>query len=91
MYKRVDGLAAALKRGAADGGPLSPAHEDTIRVLAELVVLRRSLSTMLKPEQRYRGAEQGPGGYCRGAQKPLQAILQRETASRGVTGRRVAT
>ncbi|KZV64257.1 hypothetical protein PENSPDRAFT_757409 [Peniophora sp. CONT] len=35
IYKRVDGLAASLKRGTAKGSPLTPEHHDAIRSLAE--------------------------------------------------------
>ncbi|KZV68414.1 hypothetical protein PENSPDRAFT_18116 [Peniophora sp. CONT] len=38
IYKRVDALASTLKRSAADGSPLSPAHQDAIHALAKDIV-----------------------------------------------------
>lgn len=37
IHKRVNGLAASLKRGAAEGSMLSPAHQDAISALATYV------------------------------------------------------
>ncbi|VDC04905.1 unnamed protein product [Peniophora sp. CBMAI 1063] len=34
MYKRIQGLAASLKRGTKQGGPITPEHQDAIEVLA---------------------------------------------------------
>ncbi|KZV69413.1 hypothetical protein PENSPDRAFT_753386 [Peniophora sp. CONT] len=35
IYKRIDGLATSLKRGATNDGMISPAHQNAIRILAE--------------------------------------------------------
>ena len=34
IYKRIDGLATSLKRGAAKDDPITPEHEEAIAVLA---------------------------------------------------------
>ncbi|KZV68419.1 hypothetical protein PENSPDRAFT_653235 [Peniophora sp. CONT] len=49
IYRRIDGLAASLKRGAQDGDPLSPAHQDAIAALAQdIAVLNEDLEDIVK-------------------------------------------
>lgn len=45
IYRRVDGLAASLKRGAQGGDPLSPAHQEAIAALAQYVTQMLTLCT----------------------------------------------
>ncbi|KZV68407.1 hypothetical protein PENSPDRAFT_653223 [Peniophora sp. CONT] len=39
IYRRIDGLAASLKRGIKDGDLLSPAHQDAIAALAQDIAI----------------------------------------------------
>ncbi|KZV68418.1 hypothetical protein PENSPDRAFT_653231 [Peniophora sp. CONT] len=48
IYKRIDGLAAALQRGTLKGGPLTPEHQEAIRTLAEdIAVLNDELNEII--------------------------------------------
>ena len=50
IYKRIDGLATSLKRGAAKDSPITPEHEAAIAVLAAYeprsLVIRSKLTHM---------------------------------------------
>ncbi|VDC01503.1 unnamed protein product [Peniophora sp. CBMAI 1063] len=48
IYRRVDALAASLKRGVRDGDPLSPAHQDIIAALAQdIAILNEDLQDII--------------------------------------------
>ncbi|VDC01502.1 unnamed protein product [Peniophora sp. CBMAI 1063] len=48
VYRRIDGLAASLERGARHGDPLSPAHQEIAAVLArDIAVLNEDLQDIV--------------------------------------------
>ena len=71
IYKRIDGLAASLRRGAVKASSITREHEEAIRVLAAYVAAALRMHTPLSFVQRHRGTEQGPRRDRRGAQEPL--------------------
>ncbi|KZV64254.1 hypothetical protein PENSPDRAFT_690944 [Peniophora sp. CONT] len=47
-YKRIDGLATALQRGAREGSPFTPEHQDAISALAvDVKALNRDLENII--------------------------------------------
>ncbi|KZV59194.1 hypothetical protein PENSPDRAFT_695350, partial [Peniophora sp. CONT] len=52
IYKRIDGLASSLKRGATRDGMISPAHQDAIETLAEdIAALNKELEHIVAERQ----------------------------------------
>ena len=52
IYKRIDGLATSLKRGAAKDSPITPEHEEAIAVLAAYVLALTWLQSPLDFSRR---------------------------------------
>ncbi|KZV64249.1 hypothetical protein PENSPDRAFT_174106 [Peniophora sp. CONT] len=49
IYKRIDGLATALRRGTAKGSPLTPEHQEAIKSLAnDVAVLNNELNGIVE-------------------------------------------
>ncbi|KZV68425.1 hypothetical protein PENSPDRAFT_653242 [Peniophora sp. CONT] len=72
IYKRIDGLAASLKRGAQDGDPLFPAHQDAIAALAQSVWRPFQCTPMTNiVAQRHRSTEQGHRRHRQRTQESL--------------------